>query len=119
MHHKINLLNITLRDVQKDNRSFLPYGKTDCYGLVCLFSQGKAPDDEMGMKKFTQAVIQDALALGGTFYLPYRLHYTKKQLEHAYPEIHSWITLKRKYDPHLIFQSQFFQYIDNLLNPLK
>ncbi len=114
--HNINILNVTIREVKKDNTSSLPYAKKDVYGLVCLFSQGQTPEDEEKMKNFTQSVIDDALTLNGTFYLPYRLHYTGKQLLSSYPEIKPWIKLKKKYDPNLIFQSQFFGYIDTILN---
>ena len=107
-HHHINLLNVTIRDVKKDDISLLPYAKEDVFGLVCLFSQGNSPADEAQMQIFTQAVIDDVLAVGGTFYLPYRLHYTGPQLLAAYPEIKSWVNLKKKYDPQMILKSQFF-----------
>ena len=114
--HNIKILNVTIREVKKDATSFLTYAKQDVYGVVCLFSQGRTPEEEKKMKKFTQAVIDDALAVSGTFYLPYRLHYTSKQLLSAYPEIKSWIKLKKKYDPNSIFQSQFFSYINTILD---
>lgn len=86
--------------------------KQDVYGLVCLFSQEQTPEEEE-MRQFTQAVVDDALMLNGTFYLPYRLHYTAKQLLSSYPEMNRWIELKKKYDLNLLFQSQFFNYINN------
>jgi len=116
MAHNINILNVTIREVKKDTKSSLPYAKQDVYGLVCLFSQGQTPEDEEKMNRFTQAVIDDALAANGTFYLPYRLHYTPEQLLSAYPEIKSWINLKMKYDPNSLLQSQFFNYINTILN---
>jgi FAD/FMN-containing dehydrogenase/glycerophosphoryl diester phosphodiesterase len=114
--HNINILNVTIREVKKDATSSLPYAKQDVYGLVCLFSQGQTPEDEEKMKRFTQAVIEDALTVNGTFYLPYRLHYTPEQLLSAYPEIKSWINLKKKYDPNSLLQSQFFGYLHTILN---
>lgn len=114
-NRNINMMNVTIREVKKDTISSLPYAKEDVYCLVCLFSQGNSAQDEEEMKLFTQAVIDDAIALDGTFYLPYRLHYTAKQLLTAYPEIEEWMELKKKYDPNLIFQSQFFQYVNGIL----
>lgn len=115
LNYNVNLLNVTIRDVQKDTVSLLPYAKGDVYGVVCLFSQNQTEKDEHKMKNFTQAVIKDCLALGGTFYLPYRLHYTGHQIVIAYPEIINWVALKKKYDPDFLFQSQFFSYIQNIL----
>jgi FAD/FMN-containing dehydrogenase/glycerophosphoryl diester phosphodiesterase len=114
--HNINILNATIREVKNDDMSHLPYAKKDVYGLVCFFSQKQTLEDEKKMRIFTEAVIDDALALDGTFYLPYRLHYNKRQLLSSYPEINRWIGLKKKYDPSSIFQSQFFSYIDTILH---
>ena len=116
MTYNINILNVTIREVKKDTMSFLPYAKKDVYGLVCLFSQKKTAEAEEKMKKFTQAVIDDALTLNGTFYLPYRLHYTAKQVLSSYPEIKQWLKMKKKYDPNLLLQSQFFGYLNTILN---
>ena len=115
--HGINLLNVTIREVKKDTLSALSYAKQDMYGFVCLFSQGVTTQDERAMDVFTKSLIDDALELGGTFYLPYRLHYTGEQLSRAYPEIHQWIQQKKQYDPTLLFQSQFFAHIVATVGP--
>lgn len=67
--------------------------------LVCLFSQKNTDKQERAMKRFTQTLIKSAISLGGAFYLLYRLHYTKDQLEAAYPEITTRINVKKKYAP--------------------
>ncbi|XVN42795.1 MAG: hypothetical protein RCG15_00310 [Candidatus Rickettsia vulgarisii] len=67
------------------------------------------------MKYFTQSVITEALKLGGTFYLPYRLHYTAGQVLKSYPNIGLRINIKRKYDPDLLLKNQFFDYIDHTI----
>ena len=113
--YNMNILNVTLRTVKKDTISLLPYAKQDMYALVCLFSQKQTAEDEEKMNKFTQAVIDDALTVNGTFYLPYRLHYSGNQILTAYPEIKHWISLKKKYDHDAIFYSQFFSYIQHIL----
>ena len=113
--HRMNVLNVTVREVKKDTISYLPYAKQDVYGLVCLFSQGQTREEEEKMQTFTQEMIDEIIKLGGTFYLPYRLHYTDHQLLSAYPEIKTWVNLKHKYDPDSLFQSQFFHYIQTLL----
>jgi FAD/FMN-containing dehydrogenase/glycerophosphoryl diester phosphodiesterase len=111
--YHMNILNVTIRDVSKDNISLLPYAKQDMFALVCLFSQKRELEDEAKMKEFTEKVVEDVLKLNGSFYLPYRLHYTRQQLLKAYPEIGDWIKLKRKWDPKQVFDSEFFQYINS------
>jgi FAD/FMN-containing dehydrogenase/glycerophosphoryl diester phosphodiesterase len=109
--YNMNILNVTIRDVSKDNISTLPYAKQDMFAFVCLFSQKQEFTDEAKMKEFTEKVIDDVLKLNGSFYLPYRLHYTQEQLSKAYPEIGDWINLKRKWDPKQVFDSEFYQYV--------
>jgi FAD/FMN-containing dehydrogenase len=113
--HEMNILNLTIREVQKDKLSLLPYATQDVFGLVLLFSQKKTPEDEKKMKTFTGEVIDAVLKLKGTFYLPYRLHYTKEQLLKAYPGVPKWIEVKKKWDPNQLFDSQFFRHLSSLL----
>ncbi|AIK95556.1 FAD-binding protein [Candidatus Odyssella acanthamoebae] len=108
---KINILHVTIREVKQDHISLLPYAKTDMFGLLCAFSQGRTPDEEKQMRQFTQKVIDDLLQLNGVFFLPYRLHYTKEQLLTAYPEIKEWVRLKKTLDSENMFDSEFFQYV--------
>lgn len=107
----MNILNVTVREIRKDDISFLPYAKKDMFAFVCLFSQKQEFADEANMREFTQKVVSEVLEMEGSFYLPYRLHFTRQQLFKAYPEIIDWINFKRKWDPNQIFDSDFFQYI--------
>jgi hypothetical protein len=45
------------------------------------------------------------LAIGGSFYLPYRLHARGDQLRKAYPRLDAFIAKKREYDPQLRFRN--------------
>jgi len=45
------------------------------------------------------------VALGGAFYLPYRLHARRDQVEKAYPAAASFVAAKRRYDPNLLFRN--------------
>jgi FAD/FMN-containing dehydrogenase len=114
--YKVNILNVTIREVRKDTTSLLPYAKKDVLAFVCLFSQAQTVQDEGIMQEFTQAITAKAIALGGTFYLPYRLHYTGKALLAAYPEIRQWLAVKKRYDPEGLFYSHFYAYIHSLVS---
>jgi len=56
----------------------------------------------------SQRIIDTALSMKGTYYLPYRLHATRHQMRTAYPQAKSFFELKKKYDPKEVFQSQFY-----------
>ncbi|WP_010301182.1 FAD-binding protein [Candidatus Odyssella thessalonicensis] len=111
VEHEMNILNVTIREVRQDKLSLLPYAKTDVFGLVCLFSQDLTDEAEEQMHKFTQTTVDEVIKLGGTFYLPYRRHYSKRQLISAYPELTSWTLIKQAFDPENLFESDFYQHI--------
>ncbi|KXX67037.1 hypothetical protein AVL50_29120 [Flammeovirga sp. SJP92] len=46
----------------------------------------------------------------GTFYLPYRLHYTKEQMRKAYPNSDHFFKQKLKYDPDELFSNKFYEH---------
>jgi FAD/FMN-containing dehydrogenase len=60
------------------------------------------------MEALTRDLIDAALACGGRYYLPYRLHATREQMRRAYPRAQAFFELKRRYDPDEIFQNQFY-----------
>lgn len=106
--YKGDLLNVTVRNVHQDNDSFLRYADQEVFGLVMLFHQQRTPEAEAKMQIMTQKLIEAALAVGGRYYLPYRLHATPKQFRRAYPQAAKFFALKRKYDPDGIFQNYFY-----------
>ncbi|EEA92143.1 FAD-binding protein [Pseudovibrio sp. JE062] len=102
------LLNITLRYVRKDAQSVLPFAPTDRIAAVMLFSQEKSKRGEADMARMTRNLIERTLAIGGTYYLPYRLHATQDQFERSYPNHQRFVELKQKYDPQMRFTNQLW-----------
>src|SRR5215510_7410523 len=102
---KLELLNITLRYVMADPTSVLAFAPTRRIAAVMSFSQEITPESESAMLRMTEALIGRVLAIGGSFYLPYRLHARRDQIETAYPGITRFIERKRYYDPHVLFRN--------------
>ena len=115
LKHAMNLLNVTIREVKADTLTALPYATQDMFGFVLLFSQREDSISEKKMETFTQQVVDYVLNLGGTFYLPYRHHYTAAQLQKSYPSIHKWLALKKQWDPDSVLDSEFQRNIRNIL----
>jgi FAD/FMN-containing dehydrogenase len=103
-----DLLNVTVRDVNTDNDTFLRYADKNMISLVMLFSQKRDAEGEEKMTKMTQEMIAAALRHDGRYYLPYRLHATTEQFAEAYPQAKEFFVLKRKYDPDELFQNEFY-----------
>jgi len=102
------LLNITVRNVEPDQDTFLRYAHEEVFGLVLLFHQRRDAASEAAMQALTRELIDTALACGGHYYLPYRPHATEAQFLQSYPQAPEFFAKKRHYDPAGIFQSNFF-----------
>lgn len=107
--HQQNLLNVTIRHLLADQDSLLPYAKQEMLSFVLLFSQEGGAAAEEDMHIYTQELIDSVLELNGTFYLPYRRHYTKEQLLSAYPQLENFLKVKLDNDPELIFQNMLWR----------
>ncbi|MEM6406972.1 MAG: FAD-binding oxidoreductase [Pseudomonadota bacterium] len=106
------LLNITLRYVQPDSQAWLGYAPVERIAAVMLFSQEKSLRAEEDAKRMTQALIDAAIRLGGTYYLPYRLHARPDQIAAGYAGLRPFAAKKRAMDPKLLFRNALWdQYI--------
>jgi FAD/FMN-containing dehydrogenase len=102
---KQDLLNVTLRYVDTDPVSVLSFAPAPRIAAVLLFSQGVSNEADRAMAALTEQLIDAVLAIGGSYYLPYRLHARPDQLRRAYPRIDEFLTQKQRYDPQLRFRN--------------
>jgi FAD/FMN-containing dehydrogenase len=111
---KQDLLNVTLRYVDTDPVSVLSFAPVPRVAAVLLFSQGVSNEADRAMAALTEQLIDAVLAIGGSYYLPYRLHARPDQLRRAYPRIDEFLTHKQRYDPQLRFRNlmwdKYFRY---------
>jgi FAD/FMN-containing dehydrogenase len=102
------LLNITLRFVNTDHDSVLAYATEPRIAAVMLFSQEQTVRGEEDMARMTHALIERVLAIGGTYYLPYRPHASVAQLSRGYPRAAAFAARKRELDRNLLFRNQLW-----------
>jgi FAD/FMN-containing dehydrogenase len=103
--HRQDLLNVTLRYVDADSSSVLTYAPQPRIAAVMLFVQKRTAEADDDMRAMTVKLIDRTLAIGGSYYLPYRLHATREQLRAAYPRLDEFVAAKRRYDPQLRFRN--------------
>ncbi|UXX81628.1 FAD-binding protein [Roseovarius pelagicus] len=108
-------LNVTLRFVDADPDSWLPYAQTPRIAAVMSFSQEMTQRAEADMQRITRELIYRVLEIGGTYYLPYRPHATIGQFSDAYPRARVFAAAKRQIDPKLTFRNALW---DTYLEPL-
>lgn len=104
-----NLLNVTIRIVHKDTITALPYAKDDRFAFVLYFNQKLNEQDSLVLQKTTGELIDLAAKLDGTFYLPYQLAYSRKQLLRAYPEAERFFAAKKRIDPQELLTNSFYE----------
>ena len=104
-HNEAELLNVTLRYVEPDMLSILSYAPGPRIAAVMSFSQVKAAEADIAMRAMTEELVEHVLGLGGSFYLPYRTHARRDQLDRAYPKVASFEEAKRRYDPGRLFRN--------------
>jgi FAD/FMN-containing dehydrogenase len=102
------LLNITVRFVDTDRDSVLAYAPQPRLAAVLLFSQEQSMRGEADMARMTHALIGRTLAIGGTYYLPYRLHASLDQLTRGYPRAAAFAVRKREVDRTLLFRNHLW-----------
>jgi hypothetical protein len=73
-----------------------------------LFSQEQTVRGEADMARMTHALIERVLALGGTYYLPYRPHASLDQFARGYPRAAAFALRKRELDGALLFRNQLW-----------
>lgn len=96
------LLNITLRWVAEDPVSLLSYAPDGPrIASVLLFSQEMTARAEADMARMTTEMIEAVLAIGGSYYLPYRPHATVDQFRRCYARQAEFRAMKLAADPKL------------------
>lgn len=107
--HDIKILNLSIRHVPRHNESILTYAPQDCFAFVCYISIKNNPQGHEQTQIWTEKVIDLALSLRGTYYLPYHLFATQDQFKRAYPRYNELLQVKRRYDPLGKFQNKLLE----------
>ena len=102
---RAEFLNVTLRYVAADPVSVLAHSREPRIAAVMSFSQEISPEGEVDMMQVTERLIDRIVAIGGAFYLPYRLHARRDQVTAAYAKAPQFVERKRHYDPDLLFRN--------------
>ncbi|MEM7598726.1 MAG: FAD-binding oxidoreductase [Pseudomonadota bacterium] len=111
----VEFLNVTLRFVDSDPTSLLAHSPTPRIAAVMSFTQEMTARAEADHKRMTQELIDRIIALGGTYYLPYRPHATVEQFTAAYPRAAEFAAKKRQIDPDLTLRNNLWDsYLERL-----
>lgn len=106
--NEVNVMNISIRHAVRDSLSMMAWAKTDVFAFVIYYKQGVSIKDRNVVKIWTRKLIDEALAVKGSYYLPYQIHASPQQFHKAYPNAAFFFKIKKKYDPDYKFRNQLF-----------
>jgi FAD/FMN-containing dehydrogenase len=107
-----HVLNISIRHAHPDPGSLLAWARTEVFAFVVYYQQGTSDTAKKEVGVWTRELIDAALSMGGSYYLPYQLHATNEQFLRAYPRAGEFFALKRKLDPANKFRNQLWNKYD-------
>lgn len=108
LKHDANLLNASVRAVHKED-NFLTYAPNEAFSVVLYINQKTDDAGNQKMNDLTRDLIELSNSLGGRFFLPYQLYYSKDQLSTAYPQINEFFAEKKKYDPEGLLTNTWYE----------
>ncbi len=92
-----HVVNVSIRHAKADTTSLMRWADRDMFCFV-LYHKQRSWQDARAIE-WTRALIDAALDHGGRYYLPYRLHATRKQFDRAYPQANRFAAIKQQVDP--------------------
>jgi FAD/FMN-containing dehydrogenase len=107
--HGINLLNVTIRKVNRDTDALVSYAQSDMYGFVVYYKVKKESADIQSVIAFTRELIDYLLSIKATYYLCYGSYYSHAQLTTMYPEMRRLFALKTQHDPDGLFTNLWYE----------
>ena len=87
-------LNVSIRHSPADVHTLMAWAREECFSFVLYYKQGLTPQATDAVGQWTRALIDLALACGGSYYLPYQLHAEPSQFFAAYPRATHLRTLR-------------------------
>lgn len=106
--HQVNALNISVRQSPPDSQTLLSWAREEIFSFVLYYEQKITPQARAQVADWTRQLIEAALTLGGTYYLPYQLHATPAQFHRAYPGAARFFAAKAAFDPRNRFRNKLW-----------
>jgi FAD/FMN-containing dehydrogenase len=97
--HRVNVINVSVRHARPDSGTLLAWAPREVFAFVVYYKQGTDTASQTAVGVWTRQLVDAALALGGSYYLPYQLHATEEQFLRAYPRAPELFALKKRIDP--------------------
>lgn len=97
--HRVDAVEVSIRHVMPDDQTLLNWAAVESFVIVLehRYRVRQAIDRRIGV--WTRELTEAALAVQGTYRLPYQQHATAEQFHRAYPRAMRLFELKKRLDP--------------------
>ena len=103
--HQANIINVSIRHAHSDPGTLMAWAKGESFAFVVYYRQGTDQVAKDGVRAWSRDMIDAALSVGGSYYLPYQVQATKQQFAAAYPRHREFFKLKQRLDPDYRFRN--------------
>jgi FAD/FMN-containing dehydrogenase len=114
LQHNVNVIYGTIRLIERDTESFLAWAKQPYACVIFNLHTEHTPEGKAHSAQAFRRLIDMAVRHGGSYYLTYHRHATRKQVESCYPQFARFLQLKKQYDPQERFQSNWYRHYKQL-----
>jgi hypothetical protein len=107
---RVDVIYGTVRQIERDTETSLPWARE---AFACVIFNLHVEHTRQGCRRAAEAfrhLIDLGIQYGGSYYLTYHRHATRRQVERCYPQFPEFLRLKRKYDPGELFQSDWYRH---------
>lgn len=117
--NKVELIYGTVRLIERDDESFLPWAKQPYACTIFNLHTVHSPEGIQHSAEAFRRLIDMAARRGGTYYLTYHRYASRKQIESCYPKFPEFLRLKRQYDPEERLQSDWYRHHKTMFMQMK
>jgi FAD/FMN-containing dehydrogenase len=116
LDHRIAFIYGTVRLIEKDDRSFMPWAKQ---AFACVIFNLHVDHSAEGLSKAAEdfrRLIDRAIEWNGSYFPTYHRWARRDQVLHCYPELPEFLRRKRLYDPEERFQSDWYRHYRDMFS---
>jgi FAD/FMN-containing dehydrogenase len=105
-----NVIYGTVRLIEQDDETFLAWARKPYACVIFNLHIEHTPEHVSSAADAFRALIDLGIQHGGSYYLTYHRWARRDQIEQCYPQMPEFLSLKRRYDPGELFQSNWYRH---------
>lgn len=108
--HRVDCIYGTIRLIERDDESFLAWATQPYACTIFNLHTPHTPEGREHSAAAFRRLIDLAARRDGSWFLTYHTFGTRDQILRCYPQFPEFLRLKRQYDPHERFQSEWYRH---------